>query len=69
MENLEAYDLDTNVSKKASEIAAVLIKNGKTVEELDYLIAGILLDKGCTTIVTLNVDHFKRIKEMRVESY
>ena len=69
MENIAIYPLDTKASKKASEVAATLIKSGKTIEELDYLIAGILLNNSCTTIITRNTDHFKRIEGINVESY
>lgn len=69
MERLEIFSLDVDESKKAAAVAAHLIKNGKTIEELDYLIAGILLSHGCTSIVTKNKDHFKRIDGMHVEEY
>ena len=69
MSHLEIFPLGVNESKKVAEVAATLIKTGKTIEELDYLIAGILLSHGCTTIVTKNKDHFKRIEGIQVEGY
>ena len=39
MSHLEIFPLGVNESKKVAEFAATLIKTGKTIEELDYLIA------------------------------
>lgn len=54
---------------KSAEISATLFRNGMPIDDGDCLTAGIALSKGITTIVTRNVDHFKRIKEVNVEQY
>lgn len=59
---------DTGIIKSA-EICADLMKRGEIIEDCDCLTAGIALSKGVTTIVTKNVDHFKRIKGIKVETY
>ena len=69
MERLEIFTLDINESKKAAAIAAQLIKSGKMTDEMDYLISGILLARGCSTIVTNNAKHFKHVEGLTVETY
>lgn len=69
MERLEIFPLALEESKKSAAIAATLIKNGTMIGELDYLIGGILLSHGCTTLVTNNEKHFKNISGLKVEKY
>lgn len=69
MERLEIFPLSLDESKKSAEIAAQLIKNGKMIDELDYLIGGILLARGCSAIVTNNEKHFKHVEGIKVEMY
>lgn len=69
MERLEIFPLHVQESQKAAAIAAHLIKNGKMIDELDYLISGILLSRGCLTIITNNEKHFKQIEGITVETY
>ena len=54
---------------RSAEISARLQKGGKMIDDVDCLTAGIALSKGVDTIITRNTKHFKRIKELKVESY
>lgn len=68
-ENIRVLQLDDNGIIKSAEIFADLVKKGKMISDFDCITAGIALSKGATTIVTKNIDHFKRIKGLIVESY
>ncbi len=68
-ENIRVLPLDDGGILKSAEICARLMKRGEIIDDGDCLTAGIALSKGITTIVTRNVDHFKRIKEITVEPY
>jgi len=59
-----------NIScKKAAKILFELKKIGKTIDELDCAIAGILLSNGINKILTKNKKHFENIKELKVITY
>ena len=68
-DNIKVLSLDDNSIIKSAEIYADLKKKGIEIHNLDCLIAGIALSKGINKIVTKNIDHFKRIKGLNVESY
>ena len=67
--SLNILNLDYKASVRASEIASDLVKRGLQIESNDCLIAGILLANNCNSIITLDKEHFKRIKGLKVESY
>lgn len=69
MERLEIFPLGIDESKKAADIACNIIQNGTMISDLDYLIGGILLTHGCTTIVTNNEKHFRHVKGLVVKRY
>tara|TARA_Y100000310_G_scaffold344515_1_gene457685 strand:+ start:4079 stop:4465 length:387 start_codon:yes stop_codon:yes gene_type:complete len=54
---------------KAADISSSLIKQGQEISDNDCLVAGISLSHGIKTIITRNTSHFKRIKDISVESY
>ena len=54
---------------KAALILGQLTRIGKLIEFRDGIIAGIALSSGITTIVTKNIDHFNRIKDLKVITY
>ena len=54
---------------KAAKIFTDVTKQGKTIEQNDCLIASTLLMGGCNKIITKNVAHFSRIKEIQVLNY
>lgn len=61
--------LDHKAAIKAGQISARLCENGKMIDDIDCLTAGILLTNGCSTIVTRNIKHFSRISELKAEAY
>ena len=65
----ECLALDVKAAEKAAEISAELQLKGAPIENNDCLIAGIALTNNCNTILTRNVEHFSRIKGVKVETY
>lgn len=61
--------LDRKASIKAGFIASELSEQGKMIDDIDCLIAGILITNGCETIITRNLKHFERIKGLTIETY
>ena len=45
------------------------IKKGNMISDCDCLTAGIALSNGVNKIVTKNVKHFDRIKDIKAETY
>jgi len=68
-ENIRVLPLDDSGIIKSADISSTLVRQGKTIEDSDCLIAGITLSKGITTIVTKNVKDFEKIKGLEVETY
>jgi len=66
---IPVLNFDTNSALMASQIASDLIKKGKTIEDEDCLIAGVIFSNDCNEIVTKNIKHFERIPELKVLSY
>lgn len=67
--NLTILSFDYGSSVNAAQIASDLFKSGMQIESNDCMIAGIMLSNNCNTIVTRDVEHFKRIKGIKVEGY
>ena len=67
--DLRVLSLDNKSIVKSAEISADLIKKGEEIQDADCLTAGIALSNGINTIITKNVKHFSRIKNLKVESY
>lgn len=61
--------LDNISCKKAAKISLELKKLGRSIEQFDCMIAGILLSNGIKKILTRNRKHFENIKELEVISY
>lgn len=57
-----------NSAKISAELYSNLRQNGKTVDDIDLLIAGIAIDNELT-LITNNEKHFNRIPELRVENW
>lgn len=53
---------------KAGEIYADLRKKGELISDADILTAAIVLAND-SVLVTNNVDHFKRIKDLKIENW
>lgn len=67
--SLFCFDLTFTACKKAGRIFLELKKKGALIEPLDCAIAGIYLSNSVRKIITRNVKHFERIKEMEVITY
>lgn len=68
LERLDVIPLDMDTSQRAGEIAANLASKGETIDYRDAMIAGIALVKGLT-LVTRNVAHFSRIRNLKLEPW
>jgi predicted nucleic acid-binding protein len=66
---LITLSLDHKAALKAGEILGELARDGKEVSTFDGLTAAIALVHGCDAVVTRNVEHFKIIPGIRVETY
>ena len=62
-------ELSTNSVSQSAKIFGELSRSGKKIDDLDVLIAGICLANKCDKIITDNIDHFSRIKGLKVETY
>jgi len=69
LNSIPVYNFDSNSALKASQIFADLIKKGNEIENADCMIAGVSLSNDCNIIITKDVEHFKRIKELKVIDY
>lgn len=67
--NIKVLPLDDNSIIKSAEIFSDCKKKGQELPNIDCLIAGIALGHEVSTIITKNVEHFKRIKGIKIESY
>ena len=57
-----------NSATISSEIYAGLRLNGKPLDDIDVLIAGIAIENNLT-LITHNIKHFKRIKQLKIEDW
>jgi predicted nucleic acid-binding protein len=60
--NINVIGIDIEVAESAAFVYAQLRKNGRAIEEPDYLIAGACLSNGISSIITKNSRHFREIK-------
>jgi predicted nucleic acid-binding protein len=68
LERLIVFPLDLSSSRKAAEISAKLETKGETIDFRDAMIAAIAIENGLT-LVTRNISHFKRIKNLKTEKW
>lgn len=68
-ENIHFFSLTPVAAKNASILFRELQKKGMDIGRFDSMIAGIFLEQGITKILTRNVKHFQRMKEIQVLSY
>jgi predicted nucleic acid-binding protein len=66
--SIRVLELNTESSRKSSEILSDLLSRGLSVNIRDAIIAGISLTNGYT-LVTRNLEHFKRITGLSVEPW
>jgi len=68
LESIDVLGLEKIDALKAAEVQAELMNEGKPVNVLDTLIAGIVLANN-EEILTRNTDHFSRIPGLRWRSW
>lgn len=61
-------DFKEKDAKKAGEIEANLIKEGSIIDLEDIMIAGIAISRD-EKIISRNIKHFNRIKNLKIETY
>ena len=61
-------DLNAKSAPKAGEVHGRLIKGGEMIDPEDAMIGGIAIVNN-ETILTRNVEHFSRIRELNIETY
>ena len=66
--SMDVLDLDRGISDQAAKIQASLMDKGELLEARDVLVAAIA-SKYNATIVTRNIKHFSRIKDLNVEEW
>ena len=68
LENQLTLDFDDKSAEKAGEIDRELISEGKIIDPIDCMIAGIALVKK-EKVLTRNIKDFSRISGLEVETY
>ena len=63
---VEVVDINTDVAVEGGKIYSRLVKEGGTIELNDCLISATAISQGINKIVTRNINHFERIKEIEV---
>ncbi|MCS4542457.1 MAG: PIN domain-containing protein [Euryarchaeota archaeon] len=66
---LTVFPLDHAAALKAGEILGKLAREGKEVSTLDGLTAAIALTRGCSIVISRNIEHFSSIPGVQVETY
>lgn len=68
IESVEVLQPDPYIEKKAGKIYADLRKRGELINDADILIAATAVIND-SVLVTNNIEHFKRIKELKLENW
>ena len=66
---MEIFSLGNKEAERAAKIYDLLESEGLRIDDNDILIAGTMLTNGIKKIITKNVKHFERIKDIEVLSY
>ncbi len=66
---MEIFPLGYKEAEMAAEIYDNLESQGQRIDDNDILIAGIMLSNGIKKIITKNVNHFERIKDIEIIEY
>jgi tRNA(fMet)-specific endonuclease VapC len=67
--SMEIFSLGYKEAEMAAEIYDNLESQGQRIDDNDILIAGIMLSNGIKKIITKNVNHFERIKDIEIIQY
>ena len=65
---IEIIHSDMEIFRKFGELKAILGSAGNILADADILIAATTLAK-CNMLITGNVNHFRRIEELRIENW
>ena len=65
---IEIIHSDLEILRKFGELKAILGSAGNILADADIFIAATTLAK-CNLLITGNVNHFKRIEELRIENW
>ena len=66
LKKLFIIDFDEKAANVAAEINVQLRKRGEIINSADILIAGSMLSNGISSLVSKNVKHFRRIKQLSI---
>jgi len=66
--SLVVLDFDKKSAFSAGEIEAELKKKGEMIQVEDIMIAAIVIESN-ETLLTRNVKHFERIKDLKIQTY
>jgi len=69
IKGMEIFSLGFKEAEKAAKIYDLLESEVLRIDDNDLLIAGIMLTNGIKKIITNNVKHFEKIKDIDVLSY
>lgn len=69
LDQMDVLPFERRSAIRAAEIAGTIRRHGQTVTLADLFTAAIALGHGCDTIVTRDVADFRRVPELRVETY
>lgn len=59
------FPFDKKCGEISAKLLASLIKKGETINQNDCFIASIMIKNNCNKIITNNVKHFSKIKEIK----
>ncbi|MFQ5908389.1 MAG: type II toxin-antitoxin system VapC family toxin [Thermoplasmata archaeon] len=68
LERVERLDLEASLAPHVAEVAADLIRRGRSIGDFDTIIGTMALAVR-QAVVTRNVDHFRRIPGLQVETW
>ncbi|MFH0836948.1 MAG: PIN domain-containing protein [Candidatus Aenigmatarchaeota archaeon] len=68
LSNLIIWHFDAESAKKSGEIDGGLCREGKKIDPIDSMIAGIAIAKG-ERLLTRNIKDFSKIVELDIETY
>ncbi|MFX0060886.1 MAG: type II toxin-antitoxin system VapC family toxin [Candidatus Hermodarchaeota archaeon] len=69
LQKLIILPFDLTSAKESAKLEVQLREQGQYIGGADILIAGTMLAKNITTIVTKNVKHFNAIPSLKIETY
>ncbi len=69
LSGIQIFSLNIKEAEKAAKICDQLEVQGEKVDDNDILIAGIMLSNGIYKIITRNISHFERFKDLTIVSY